>query len=365
MLALFFASCDSKDTKDSETDTQETTVVGDATSGQSDVVDEVDAEKEAKYNEALELIADGYYEAAYEKFKEIGDYKDAEAQLKCFRYVPTMIISVTGDNSNTYEFFYNDKNLVTKKTQLVLSNSGAKEYSHNYTYDAKGNLIKSVYSTDLGESTLNYTYDSNGELIKTVNIDNVGGEHIYDYTYDANGNLTKKVYTTGIESTVYDYTYDSNGNLIKEEYTYNSGTGRPILDYAGTYDYTYDSNNKLIKEVFTSVRRGQSSIQHTIDYTYDSNGNLINEVSTNPVGVKEISDYTYDSTGNLIKEVCSSERRGQITINYTVDYTYDSNGNFIKGVRDGRSLEIRYKFVYIPYDLSDDEESKFDWRTYW
>ena len=55
-------------------------------------------------------------------------------------------------------------------------------------------------------------------------------------------------------------------------------------------------------------------------------------IDTNSDGDKYIYDYTYDANGNLIKEVCT-----------------DPDG-------DIEFVDITYKFVYIPYELSEQVE---------
>lgn len=44
-----------------------------------------------RYNEALDLIAEGNYEAAHKMFEKLDSYKDAKKQLKYFHYVPVKV----------------------------------------------------------------------------------------------------------------------------------------------------------------------------------------------------------------------------------------------------------------------------------
>ena len=63
---------------------------------------------------------------------------------------------------------------------------------------------------------------------------------------------------------------------------------------------------------------------------------MIKEVYTQANGEQWIYDFTYDANENLIKEVC----------NYSDGHT--------------ETMEMKYRLVYIPFDLSDDIEYILD-----
>ena len=163
-----------------------------------------------KYNEALELIENGEYVAAYEILDELGDYKDAQQKIENFHYVPVRVTCSEEDEITYFEFFYNKDNL---PSQVVYTYSYGDKFIEDYTYDANGNVIKEVYT------------DSDGD------------KSIYDYTYDANGNVIKEVYTySDGDKSIYDYTYDANGNVIKEVHTDSDGDTNSVdIEYKLVY----------------------------------------------------------------------------------------------------------------------------------
>ena len=92
-------------------------------------------------------------------------------------------------------------------------------------------------------------------------------------------------------------------------------------------DYTYDDKNNEIKAV-TSDSNGEKTVIY--DTTYDEKGNKIKEVATYSDGSKQIYEYAYDDKGSVIM------------------FSYTGSEGYIK------KSEITYKFVYIPYDLSEE-----------
>ena len=134
-----------------------------------------------KYNEALELIENGEYVAAYEILDELGDYKDAQQKIENFHYVPVRATYSEEDEIAYVEFFYNKDNL---PIQVVHTDSDGDKSTSDYTYDANGNVIKEVYTYSTGyKSTYDYTYDANGNVIKKVYTDYDGDIDSVDFEY--------------------------------------------------------------------------------------------------------------------------------------------------------------------------------------
>ncbi len=224
------------------------------------------------------------------------------------------LISATDRSGNTTSYEYDDANQVTKITNPL---GGVTKKA----YDAGGNVIRSTvvaqgYNEDYEpdgtfiEHTTSYTYDADGNLIKTVNAE--GGETVYAYnaagdlltvtdpmgsttanTYDSLGNLLT---VTDPRGSVTTYTYDAVGNLL----TVTNALGQVTTN-------TYDSCNRLIS---TSDPGG-----HTTSYTYDALGRMTS--STDARG--NTTHQYYDSMGNIIKITDESNR---------IDYeaVYDAAG---------------------------------------
>lgn len=266
------------------------------------------------YNKAINYINEGKYTEAYNSLVKAGSYKNS--------------VDLRNDFVAVYGKVEVDGYAPTKSIR--------EDHRDVYTYDDKGNCIKTVRSWNDGSE---YT-----------------GE--YTYTYDLSGNILKKTekWTTGINETT-EYTYDESGNILAEKITYKDGKEEVT-------NYSYDKNGNCISKV-TNTHLGKA----TTLYTYDSLGNCVKEVYTNVQGNVETKNYTYDSFGNCIKE---SFDGGEKTIEsiynskgvcikriYSDDYdtvttkcSYDSNGNLIREQADEKygytAIYSNYQYFYRP-----------------
>ena len=277
-----------------------------------------------KYDDAFELINNGDYDAAFEIFSELGDYKNAREELENFYYVPTKIV-VIAENSEKDEIgdmtvSYNENNLPSR---VIVSNNTQNAIIY-YSCDEKGNIVKIVQTSPAGDkSTYEYIYDSNNNCIKTVFTDSEGNKSITDSIFDENGRVVRRASThpnTGDDTIYYnDYIYDEIGNLIKQVSSNSKGNSNDSYT-----DYTYDAKGNLIKKVWNVT----DDVKEIEEYTYDENGNLLKQEKTYISGSKSVYEYKYDEKGNLIEK------------NVT-----DSNG-------EKQILELTYKLVYTKIDFS-------------
>ena len=243
--------------------------------------------KATTYKKALDLIAAGDYEAAYELLEQLGDYKDAKEYLERFRYVPvsTIVKGNSNDAVANIEIIYDQNGLPDKGIEVW---GEEEEIDLDFVFDENGRLIRlkdgTLWGNVDGEEyyhTYEYNYDENGQIIKEITIRSDGSKSIEDYAYDKSGNLIEKCYISmDGDKHLYEYTYEAYGKLIKEIHTWESGL-KTITDY------TYDDNGKLIKEV-----QAVKNSRYIVDYSYDINGHLIKEVFTYSNGDKETIDYT-------------------------------------------------------------------------
>ena len=346
-----------------------------------------------KYKEALNLLDEGEYAAAYEILKKLGDYKDSKEILKHFRYVLKEVTYSQTDytgkvvkDSFSIQYTYNADNLLSQKQDGNITTV--------YTYDETGNLIKSLLTNSDFSQTFEYAYDSDGNLLKETFYQRETIFHIYEYAYDANGNMTQKSYRerrfewdlAPSLQYVIDYTYDANNRLIKKvttrseenvstvEYVYNAQGQLIEESYSSDthFHYTYDENGNLLKktrgnqtmEEYTYDENGNliksetaSSAEtfpyYTYEYIYDERGTLIREISTAGTNPSAFINYNYDENGNLISKVRS------LGTTYTT-YTYDVNGNLIKytSFQNGNPqiYEMDYLLVYLPDGMPEQIE---------
>ncbi len=198
-----------------------------------------------------------------------------------------------GNGTYTDYTYDDDSNLID---EVNYAPGGTINSSFAYTYDALGRVL--TETTLDGEWT--YTYDAIGELTHAVfasSNSSVPSEDLA-YTYDADGNLLRTVEngvtTNYIVNSMNQYTaigtetltYDQDGNLVSTD---NSGS---------VTNYSYDQLGNLLSVSGAGLSES---------FQYDALGNLsastingsLTEYLVDPTGLSGITG-AFDSSGNVI-----------------------------------------------------------------
>lgn len=166
------------------------------------------------YDSKGSVVEENYYNSTDEvQYKVVYKYDKKSKKISDARY--------TGDGKKNYETIssYDGDNLIRK---FVNNNKGETEFSEDFTYDSKGNVIThltyenidksktldkfsyddkgnrigwQVYKNDVPFMAGRFTYDSHNNQISVIGIDANNKEvdrREYTYAYDAKGNWTKK-----------------------------------------------------------------------------------------------------------------------------------------------------------------------------
>ncbi len=249
------------------------------------------------YETALGLLGEGKTEEAYYALRALKGDARAEEMLGDFILVyGKMTEKEDNGDSFSVEYEYDETGCLAKKTESEADGTTVSQY----TYDARGNRIKTVEA-----------YTSADESKKKTTV--------YDAEYDENGNRTSYTvtYDSG-SSRRYVYTYDTNGSCVKEE-GYDGKLG--LIE---RNEYTYDANGNKTAEKLTSISPPKQS---SAEFTYDEKNRLIKEAATDSYGVKTIEEHSYDENGNETKRILSSEAGKVISC---TENTYDGNGRLLK-----------------------------------
>lgn len=229
-----------------------------------------------------------------------------------------LLSKVMVDNQSAYEYVYNDSSQLT-------SGKSKFNFSLNH-YNASGQLISTDYygnddvlsgdaqvvqaafssnvwvcsTTGAKGGTLNYSYNDKGQLIKTSYSRPVTTSSEYSiFTYNVNGKIARQtMYWADIATGYIDYTYDNKGNMVKE-ILYNL-TASGVAELITTTQYEFDSKlnpyklsgkilipgentnpNNIIKETYTihlSPDQGSDKVLVTqTAYTYNTVGYPVSE----------------------------------------------------------------------------------------
>ncbi|MBP3461857.1 MAG: DNRLRE domain-containing protein [Bacilli bacterium] len=243
--------------------------------------------------------------------------------------------SVTNPKNIKTEYFYNDKEQITKIKQ--------KDKEINYEYN-NNNLLDKII---LNNKTYGFIYDQflNTKTIK-IN-DNILVNNIFE---ENNGNLIKSIYGNNDEV---NYTYDEFNrikDIIKENdmYSYkygNNGELSKIISNNDIYKYNYDLSKRLREYIFNNFK---------IKYDYDKNGNVANKIYYLN-NIEHVINNTYNDDDLITKVIMD---------NMEINYTYDSLGRLIsnninnytyknKGKRTSliiESIENRLGKYFYKYD---------------
>ncbi len=215
----------------------------------------------------------------------------------------------------------------------------------NATYDSAGK-VKQLVDNERGVC-YNYTYDAKGNVIRIVEKDAASGAVLTtnDFVFDENERLTHKlygavnqIYRPLYEATTRGYIYPDNeviGITLEGKYTdkvtkdglrraqrRTFTVGARTL-FEETYGYLSTPNNgKTIEtEIVSSVAShvyGAGANSETVNYTYDKAGNL----ETVSRGTVLLSKYYYDGLNRL-------KREDNHTAGKTYVWDYDVGGNLL------------------------------------
>jgi hypothetical protein len=170
------------------------------------------------------------------------------------------------DNS-TFNYAYYDNDKLFSSNQVFGDGNALRTYTeYKYTGDLIAQTKVTTYKNNenVSEIVSNYIYNSSNQLIE---IDYYVGL-VRTYTYDSKGDLVKTYDTQAYTNNTIEYTYDGNHRKVTETQTAvaNDGSGTTTTM---SFTYAYDSHNNVTKLV--STIGGKTTTVNTT-YVYDDGG---------------------------------------------------------------------------------------------
>lgn len=165
------------------------------------------------------------------------------------------------------------------------------------TWDAAGNCTKEVWgSQGVPEITYLYTYDEKGNQVRSESRDAEGNVNYVTTTrYNAQGRVTMTTSVSSNSESISTFDYDEKGNMIRSTYKYNGEPSSTTL-----YEYDKDGYQNYRKEIYHSSNRvNEYYISRNAEQT--ENGHHTFEITEN--GRKLIySDTTFTDRNGLQHE---------------------------------------------------------------
>ena len=268
----------------------------------------------------LFLVIFGQFASAQFYYKDQIVTRQSMQQLQQFKTAKVKGIKLTSYESNgavTEDFtgeqaVNNNFTVVTTFTKSKLSDSS----ELTTYYNAAGQLMKTVDTTDGYKSTTDYSYDANNRLVRITNSSASTGQsteqeqHIW--TYSAKG-LPEKMYKIKNRNDTTHVTFltDEKGNVI-EEHSVRKGTALP------TYYYYYDEKNRLTDIVRYNPRARRLLPDYVFEY--DEDGRIASVIIVPETGSDyEKWFYSYYENGLKGQEACYNKRQelqGRIEYQY-------------------------------------------------
>jgi hypothetical protein len=183
-------------------------------------------------------------------------------------------------------------------------------------FDANGRIVKSVDTTDGATSTSEYFYNDKGLLSKFSNVSVSAGQktekedHLWFYNND--GKPTRMLRVKNDHDTAYtDFVLDEKGNVAEE----NSTRKNVQLP---SYYYYYDNQNRLTDIVAYNEKAKRLLPLYIFEYGYD---NQLATMLVVPEGTDDYHKwyYEYNDAGLKTKETCLNKKKqvlGQIEYEY-------------------------------------------------
>ena len=162
---------------------------------------------ESSYNKAIGFIETEHFQAAYEEFVKISDYKDASEYLGAFVVAPSLIEPAYG----TYKFSYDQ----TKMTGIESTRG------FDYYFDEQGSLIRRTKPVQ----TYYYTYNEDGTIRETQDT-----KPNYYKLFHQYGNATFVQYdNVRIETFDLKREEDDAHNILSKANKYDAHIGRGLM----------------------------------------------------------------------------------------------------------------------------------------
>ena len=260
------------------------------------------------------LMSTSYGQYYYNDLVMTKEIVKKRALLQQNRVRAVQMTSLDGNNQPV-EGFNSDQTMsgTTLVTTTNTALSGKNETTHSF--NAQGQLMKTVDTSDGNRTVIEYTYDAAGQVSKILSRTYSPGnyvnkeEHLWQYN---NGKPSQMLKVKNDKDTTYvNYTLDEKGNPAEEKIMHN-GKPQPSVYYY------HDEQNRLTDVVRYNARAKRLLPDYVLEY--DASNRVSTMLVTNQGGADyQKWYYKYDEKGLKTQDICFGKNKVMIG---KVEYTY-------------------------------------------
>jgi YD repeat-containing protein len=257
-------------------------------------------------------------------YKDIIGTKESSDLIKSYQANKVSRVTLTSydaDNTKTEDFFVEQLFSPATQTLRTITRSDISNPSVLTSFiDAKGDVIKTVDSSEQVVTVTQYNYNAAGQLssLLTTSTDSTNTspqaeEHIWQYV---NNKPTRMLRIRNrVDTTYIDFKLDEKGNVSEEQETHKGVKSQPVY-------YYYDDNNRLTDIVRYNNRARRLLPEYMFEY---STANKIIQRITVPANNSEylIWRYQYNAQGLKTKEAIYNKQK-KLTGKIEYQYSFSS-----------------------------------------
>lgn len=254
-----------------------------------------------------------------------------------------------------------DGKVASRKDYEDFAGTGSRYVQRHYTYDAFDRVLTMSYNesgnTGKTEESHSYQYDKGSHIIhEETSLDwngqSAAASEIKDYTYDNKGQLIKSILVDQNHvRTTTEYSYDTVGNRLKMTETLFAQKEKRQLKKEETVN-TYNSLDQLLTSSIKETTGTSSAVNtSSVAYTYDVNGNLVSTVDSVK---KEETTYQYNPHGQMVSY--QAKKNGSTVLNQTNAY----NGEGQRISREEGNAETAYFYQNGTLLMSEDGDGNLE-----
>lgn len=241
-------------------------------------------------------------------YKDIIGTKESSDLIKAYmanKVSRVVLTSYDETNTKTDEFFVEQQFSLKDRNLKTVTRSGVTNGSILTTFfDANGNVIRTVDSSELMKSVSVYTYNPSGQLATIVSTSSDSSmrasqmeEHLWQYN---NGKVAGMLRVKNkVDTTYISFVLDENGNAIEELSSRKGVKSEPV-------QYFYDDANRLTDVVRFNTKARRLLPEYMFEY---SPSNQVIQKITVPNNNSNymIWRYQYNNQGLKVREAVYSK----------------------------------------------------------